>query len=154
MGTECRYHKEPRHVAMSPAPHLTRRRFCIRDLSYLLHDSKPNISSLNRKKLLNAGTSMIGNNSDLSLTTGFVCDSSESEEDVLVLSAAAAGAAAVSFILTLRMRSCNLVESTNMAYLNKMCQGIVDRRRNAYFFSHIEPLAGVRQSFRQSNSVP
>jgi hypothetical protein len=84
---------------MAPAPLLNRRRGCILDLGYLLHDSKPNESSLNRNMLLNAGASMIDNDSDMLLTTGCVSDSStpESEEDVLVLSAAAAGAAAVSF---------------------------------------------------------
>jgi hypothetical protein len=82
---------------MAPAPPLQMRRCCILDLGYLLHDSKPNGSSLNRHVLLNAGASMIGNDSDMWLTTGFVSNSStpESEEDVLVISAPAAGASAV-----------------------------------------------------------
>jgi hypothetical protein len=49
--------------------------------------------------LFDAGTGMIGNDSDLSLTTLCVSDSSapESEDDVLVLSAAAAGAEVASW---------------------------------------------------------
>jgi hypothetical protein len=83
---------------MAPATLLKRRRCCILDVGYLLHESKPNGSSLNGNMLLNSGASMIGNDSDILLTTGFVSDSStpESEADVLVISAAAAGAAAVS----------------------------------------------------------
>jgi hypothetical protein len=56
--TECRYHEVPRHV-MALAPLLKRRRCCILDLGYLLDDSKPNGSSLNRNMLINAGASMI-----------------------------------------------------------------------------------------------
>jgi hypothetical protein len=85
---------------MAPTPLLKRRRCCILDLDYLLQDSKPNGSSLSRNMLLNAGASMIGNDSDRLLTTGFVSDSSapESEEEVLVLSAAAAGATAAAVL--------------------------------------------------------
>jgi hypothetical protein len=88
---------------MAPAPLLQRRRCRILDLGYLLHDSKPNGSGLNRNMLLNAGVSMICNVSDMWLATGFVSNSStpESERDVLVLSAAAAGAAAVLLYTTL-----------------------------------------------------
>jgi hypothetical protein len=44
---------------MALAPLLKRRRCCILDLGYLLDDSKPNGSSLNRNMLINAGASMI-----------------------------------------------------------------------------------------------
>jgi hypothetical protein len=100
LWSKCRYSKAPRHE-MAPAPLLKGRRCCTLDLDYLPQDSKPNGSSVNRNMLLSAGASMIGNDSDRLLTTGFVSDSRapESEGDVLVLSALASGAsaAAVSF---------------------------------------------------------
>jgi hypothetical protein len=54
---------------------------------------------------LSAPTSTTGNDSDLSLTTGFLSESiaSDSEEDVLVLFAAAGGAAAASFCTSLAL---------------------------------------------------
>jgi hypothetical protein len=96
MRTKCRYQNAKTRNGARHAPKKAK----------VLHSGRrlpaPRIQTkriqINRNMLLNSGASMIGNDSGMLLTTGFVSDSStpESEADVLVLSAAAAGAAAAS----------------------------------------------------------
>jgi hypothetical protein len=95
---------------MAPAPLLKRRRCCILDLGYLLHDSKPKGSSLNRNMLLNAGASMIGNDSDLLLTTGFVSDSSMPQSMFYFFLLRLLALPLSHYILALRVRSRKRVE--------------------------------------------